>query len=113
MPSGRFFRRRPDRAESFARAVESAKGLDPAAQVEVVRAAAIAQPDQPTANDLWRYLVLGLLGVLVISVLGLVVLLAIPKDNAALLTVFSSSLSGLLGLFAPSPAGNGAGKAKP
>ena len=103
---------RPTPAEAIATAAEAVRHLDPSAQKEAMDAvskAAIEGPDQPTANDLWRYLVVGLLGVLGVAVVGLIVLLALSKDNVDLIvTAFSSTLTGLLGLFAPSPLRDGA-----
>lgn len=68
--------------------------------------AAIALPDQPTSNWLYKILVPGLLILTVISLVGLILLIidaneATPPD--LVLTTFTASLTGLLGLFVKSP----------
>jgi hypothetical protein len=111
----RLFGGRPTPAEAIAGAAEAAKGLDAAAQRELVSAAATAAlvPSQTTINDIWRYLVVGLVGVLFIALVGLVVLFAVGKTPDSVLTAFSATLTGLLGLFAPSPVRNGGGGGQP
>jgi hypothetical protein len=91
-------------AAQRAEAVQTAtRGLDPAAQVAAV-AAVIDPPDAETTKTLWIILVSGLIGLLVIALGGLIYLIADDVDGSdVVLTVFSSVLTGLLGLFASSP----------
>lgn len=90
-------------ADLVASVTRSAQGLDPAAQLAVVTAA-ITPPEAKTANTLWIILVSGLVGLLVISLGGLIYLIADGVDGSdVVLTVFSSVLTGLIGLFSPTP----------
>lgn len=83
--------------------------LDPAVQQAAIQAV-VLPPTQEAANQLWMTLVRGLLLLLVIALAGLLYLLIDDKSSDVILTVFSSLLTGLIGLFAPSPtAGGGQG----
>lgn len=72
--------------------------------------AVIGSPSQAATDEIWRLLVFGLLLVLVVALGGLLVIL-VGKGSAhdAALTVFTTTLAGLLGLFAPSPLENNGG----
>jgi uncharacterized membrane protein YcjF (UPF0283 family) len=92
-----------ERVAAVERLAPSIKELDPAAQVEAVKAA-IKEPDAATTNKLWQILVTGLLILLGIALIGLIYLLADDKTSDVALTAFTALLTGLVGLFAPSPA---------
>jgi hypothetical protein len=76
-------------------------GAEPS-EVAAKVAAAIGAPDNETAGFLWRALVVGLVGILAISLLGIVIAVLDGKTATSpdtLLTIFSSALTGLIGLF--------------
>jgi hypothetical protein len=81
----------------------AAQGLDPAAQATLIQAV-IPPPTGAAINRLWMTLLLGLLMALLVALGGLLYLLIDGKAADVAVTVFSSVLTGLLGLFAPSPA---------
>lgn len=98
-------------AESAAQRAEAiqaaARGLDPSAQVAAVTSV-IAPPDVETTKTLWIILISGLIGLLVVALGGLIYLLADDVDGTdVVVTIFSSILTGLLGLFASSPVKSG------
>jgi hypothetical protein len=98
------------RAAAIEQAAQAVKELGPDAQAAAMKAV-VPPPDQTTTNDLWRYLVGGLLLLIAIALCGLIYLLARDKTSDTALTAFSALLAGLLGLFAPSPAkGEGGGE---
>jgi hypothetical protein len=77
--------------------------LDPAAQAAAMTAV-ISPPGVETTKTLWIILVGGLVGILLVALIGLIYLLADDIDGTdVILTVFSSALAGLLGLFSRSP----------
>lgn len=82
--------------------------LPPQERAEAVVRAAVGAADQPTTNVLWLLVVAGLVGVVLISVLGIVL---DEGDGDTVLTIFTTTLAGLLGLFAPSPNRTSAGGA--
>jgi hypothetical protein len=99
-------------SETAAGRAEAVKGLLAAASNEsdVVKEAAlkavIPPPQETDVSFLWRALVLGLLGLTLVSVVG--VLGAVLDGNGntdakTALLVFTPLVTGLLGLFAPSP----------
>ncbi len=91
------------RAEAVTTVTQAAHGLDPAAQLAAVTAV-IVPPDAKTTNTLWIILISGLVGLLVIALGGLIYLIADDIDGSdVVLTVFSSVLTGLIGLFSTSP----------
>ncbi len=66
----------------------------------------VPDPLPEAANDLWRYLVIGLLVLLLVALVGVVYLLADgdPKSSPDVaLTAFTGLLTGLLGLFIKTP----------
>jgi hypothetical protein len=102
---------RAKRAAAVEQLVPSIKELDTAAQVEAVKGV-IEGPDVSTTNRLWRILVTGLLTLIGIALVGLIYLLAEEKTSDVALTAFTALLTGLVGLFAPSPtakSGDGGG----
>lgn len=64
----------------------------------------MVEPDQATADVIWKWLVIGLVAALGMALAGLVVLIALGKPSDTLLTAFTALLSGLIGLFVKSPA---------
>jgi hypothetical protein len=91
------------RAEAVTAAAAGIKHLDTAAQVAAVTAV-IGPPGEQASMRLWTIVVSGLLVLLVIALGGLIYLVADGISGSdVVLTVFTSALTGLLGLFAPSP----------
>jgi hypothetical protein len=80
-------------------ATEGASSEVQAAAIEAV----VPPPSGQSVNDLWMLLVRGLLLLLLISVCGVIFLLVDGKDPDLVVTVFTALLTGMLGLFAPSP----------
>jgi hypothetical protein len=94
-------------AAERAAAVEQVLRVTEGENTEVQLAAlnAIQPPTQRRADELWTYLVLGLLGLLLVSLVGILVLL-IDGDGDAVdkaLIPFSALLGAVVGLFARSP----------
>jgi hypothetical protein len=78
-----------------------------AASKQLAIEAAMNPPDAQTTNDLWRYLIVGLLFLTLVALGGVLYLLADgDKDTSPdiALTAFTALLTGLLGLFVKSPA---------
>jgi hypothetical protein len=68
--------------------------------------ALVGPPSQTTANELWRWLVPGLLLLTTISLVGMLYLIADGSEKTSpdlALTAFTALLTGLLGLFIKSP----------
>jgi hypothetical protein len=80
-------------------------GLEPAVQRAVIQAV-IPPPTEAAINQLWMTLIRGLLIALLIALGGLLYLLIDGKTADVAVTVFTSLLTGMLGLFAPSPTSN-------
>jgi hypothetical protein len=73
----------------------------------------IESPDRPTADGLWRIVIYAVAFVMVVSVLalaGTLYLATIASSNPqVMVTIFTSAVAFLAGVFAPSPAqGSGA-----
>ncbi|HYI38241.1 MAG TPA: hypothetical protein VEX39_16675 [Thermoleophilaceae bacterium] len=81
---------------------EAVKDLDGAAQQAAIRAV-ISPPDTATTNELWLRLITGLLVLTGLALAGLIYLIADGKSSDIVLTAFTGLLTGLIGLFAPSP----------
>ena len=60
-------------------------------------------PTQDVTNLLWEVVVFTLAIIAGLALVGLVVLLAISKTPDLILTAFTASVTGLLGLFVKSP----------
>lgn len=73
-----------------------------------VHDAGIGAPSQGIADRLWMIVVSTLAVVMVLAVVGLVIALFVKVQGSAsadvILTVFTTSAAGLIGLFVPSPA---------
>jgi hypothetical protein len=96
-------------AQSMQQKVEDARSiagavsdLAPDAQAAIIQAA-IPTPTGEAINRLWMTLVQGLLLALLVALGGLLYLLIDDKSADVAVTVFTALLTGLLGLFAPSP----------
>lgn len=66
----------------------------------------IPDPTPDATDDVWRYLVLGLLGLLLVALVGVIYLLADGDPTSSpdvALTAFTALLTGLLGLFVTPP----------
>jgi hypothetical protein len=89
-------------------ALEATTNARPEVQVAAVQAAAAAIPP-PVGADigwLWKALVSGLIAVLIFALGGIIWTVVDGKDSTSpdvLLTVFSSVLTGLIGLFVKAP----------
>lgn len=79
----------------------------PAVQAKAIQETlrGMEEPTQPVAEMLWKVLVFALASVTVLSLLGLVVLIALGKTPDLVLTAFTASITGLVGLFVPAPGG--------
>ncbi len=70
-------------------------------------AASIPSPDAAAVDWLWKALVLGLVSILVLAIAGVIWTVADGNDKTTpdvLVTIFTSALTGLIGLFVRSPA---------
>ena len=63
----------------------------------------VGPSDQATTNLLWKVLVFALAAISLMSLVGLVVLIALGKTPDLVLTAFTASVTGLVGLFVPAP----------
>jgi hypothetical protein len=95
-----------DRAAAVERVMAATQHLDPASQAAAIRS--LGPPDQGTTNVLWLVVVAGLVLVVLAAVGGLI---AWSGNGSAqtdkLVTVITTALAGLVGLFVPSPVGSG------
>ena len=89
------------RAEAMIRTMEATAGSDDL-QARAM-AFLVGGPTQGTSDALWKIVVKGLMFVLVLGVVGLAVMIGLGKNSDALLTVITATLTGLVGLFVPSP----------
>ncbi len=95
-----------ERADALVRALDATKDKGEQAQRDAVQylMAVIPPPSSTTVtDDLWRWLVRGLIFLLAADLIGMLVTLAMSGKPDSLLTIFTTALAGLLGLFAPSP----------
>lgn len=94
-----------NRATAIKDALGAATNPDQTLQEEIVRGV-VGQPDQKTRSVLWIILIGGLLALLGYALWGIIDLLTDgdPKTSPdKLITIFTAVLTGLIGLFAPSP----------
>lgn len=93
--------------ESAINATEGQPGEVVAAAVQGAASAPLPPPPAVALGFVWKALVVGLIAILVLSLLGII---WVVQDAAAttspdvLVTVFTTSLAGLLGLFVKGPA---------
>jgi di/tricarboxylate transporter len=92
-----------DRASLIEDLLPQVKELESDAQTEAIKAV-VHGPDAATTNWLWKIFIPGLLALAAVALIGLIVLPIVDKTSDAVVTAFSSVLTGLFGLFAPSPA---------
>jgi len=91
-----------ERADALTRALEATKDKGEKLQQEAVLYL-MAPPTQTTVDKLWVWLVRGLIAILVADLAGLVGIMALGKSPAVLLTIFTTTLAGLIGIFVPKP----------
>lgn len=85
-------------------ALEQHRDEDPARQADAVQEAMLAEPSPETTDWLWKAFIGGLIALLLLALCGVIALGVLGKSNQALVTIFASILSGLLGLFIRGPA---------
>jgi hypothetical protein len=89
------------RATAVATAAAAARDLEPH-QAELVQGV-VPPPGEKTTGVIWIIAVGGLVALLAIALGGLIYLLAEEKTTDLVLTAFTALLTGLIGLFSPSP----------
>ena len=95
--------------EEVSKVAQAVQGLDPSAQVAAM-SGVVGSPDAATRKIIWIIIIGGLVAVLVLALVGLIYLFKEELDGAdTILTVFTTVLAGLLGLFANSPVKSGTG----
>ena len=97
-----------ERAAAVERVMAATQHLSPEAQEQAVKS--LGPPDQGTTNVLWLVVVVGLVLVILAAVAGLIAWAG--NGNAQtdkLVTVITTALAGLVGLFVPSPVQSGKG----
>lgn len=97
-----------DRAKALEQSISATKHLSEASQQKAIDAV-LGQPTQRTTNWLWRSVVTGLLVILVIALGGIIGLVGSGHTADTVVTVFTATLTGLVGLFVPSPVDKGSG----
>lgn len=99
-----------DRAKAM-RDAEIALDEQPGDKVTIDREALsslVKGPTQETSNELWRWLVPGLMGLILVSLVGMLFLIADGNETTnpeLALTAFTALLTGMLGLFIRVPSG--------
>ena len=88
-------------------ALEATAGQRPEEQATAIQNALVPLPTQGVADLLWKVVVFTLAIIAGVSLVGLLVLLAMGKSPDLVLTAFTASLTGLLGLFVKSPVAGG------
>lgn len=82
--------------------------LTPSQQSSVLQQAGVEQPDQSTANLLWRVVIWTMAGVLGVTALSIVYAVVVKHETATdlqiVLTIFTSAVTFVTGVFVPSPA---------
>jgi hypothetical protein len=95
----------PERLQKIESALERTKDKPASEQAAAVAAAYLmTEPSQPTADNLWTWLVRGLIVMMGLALAGLIFLAIEGKSTDVILTAFTTMTSGLLGLFVKSPA---------
>jgi hypothetical protein len=91
----------------IASALTDTQGKSVAEQAAAVDAALVPLPTQDVANTLWT-VVIGALAIIAIGALaGIIGLILAGKSADLVLTAFTASVTGLLGLFVQSPVQSG------
>ena len=97
-----------DRAAAVERVMAATQHLSPEAQEQAVKS--LGPPDQGTTNVLWLVVVAGLVLVILAAVGGLIAWSGNGQAQTdKLVTVITTALAGLVGLFVPSPVQSGSG----
>jgi hypothetical protein len=97
-----------DRAQAVQTTAAAVQPLDKDAQVAAMKGV-VPGPDEKTTSILWLVLVGGLVGLAAVALIGLIVLLGTGKSTGVVLTAFTALLTGLIGLFSPTPVRSGQG----
>lgn len=87
-------------------AIDQAAGSDMVTVKKETLAAVIGSPSQATTDQIYRYLIPGLLILAGLALVGMFFLMADGNEKTPpdlLLTAFTATMTGLLGLFAKSP----------
>ena len=93
------------RRQALQTALEQTQGQPPEAQAHAVAAALSFEPGTPRGRDIVWIILIGALALALLgSLAGLVF-----EGGDALQTAFTALLTGIIGLFAPSPTGGGGG----
>jgi hypothetical protein len=95
-------------AEQRTTATSVLKAMRTADALGAIQDSGVGPPTPPVADRLWTILVVTLASVILIAVAGLVVTLFVKAQGSTtgeiILTIFTTTTAGLIGLFAPSPA---------
>jgi ATP:corrinoid adenosyltransferase len=90
------------RKQAIREALAKTEGQDDTSRAAEIEAM-LAEPTQKTTDWMWRLLVAGLLGLMLLALAGVITMLLLDKNTQVLSTIFAALLGGLLGLFVPSP----------
>jgi uncharacterized integral membrane protein len=93
------------RAEGVQQVLQAAASETPAVK-QAALSVLVPPPDRGAADIIWMMLVGGLIVILVLSVLALTHVLGHAVSEDKIVTLFTTVLAGLLGLFAKSPTGS-------
>lgn len=91
-----------DRAHSVQQVLEATTGESSAVK-QAALSALVPPPGRTAADIVWIVLVCGLVVLLVLAILGLTHVLGHTVNEDKIVTIFTTVLAGLLGLFAKSP----------
>lgn len=96
------------RAESVQQVLQASANETPEVKAAALTAlgAPIPPPSRSAADVVWIILVVGLVTLLVLAVLGLTHVYGKHVSSDQMITVFTTSLAGLLGLFVKTPTGS-------
>ena len=90
-------------------ALERTQGQSTKEQAQEAVQYLMTDPSQRTTDEVWAWLVKGLVIMIGVALLGLIGLIAAGKSTEVVLTAFTTMTSGLLGLFVRSPVQGGRG----
>ena len=92
-----------ERADAIVRAIDATRGQGAQVQRDAVQFL-MYPPRQQIADQLWRFMFICLLALLLLVVAALLVLISLGKNVDVLLTLFTTTFAGLIGLNVPRPA---------
>jgi hypothetical protein len=94
-----------DRAASVQQLMQAMAGEEPGVKEAALKAMAapIPAPGRETTDIVWLILVSGLVVLLVLALLGLTHVIGDKVDDDKVVTILTTVLAGLLGLFVKSP----------